>query len=135
MTYTEELCNALVARLQSAVTLSPPQVASYIATIAFWQNEVIHCLQLLDDYPKRFEVMKCAEREFSTRVAYEFLDTGWTYAQIDPRPPARKGLKDSEREQLRRLVVQSFLGLVNRATALKIEIPPAVLSFISDFER
>jgi len=46
MTYTEELCNTLTTRLRSFSTLSPSQVASHVATIEFWADEVIqldHC--------------------------------------------------------------------------------------------
>ena len=64
MSYTEEIVRPLIETLSKTAGLPTFQLAGHVPNLDFWIAEVRHALAVIDGYPKRFEDMVAAQREF-----------------------------------------------------------------------
>ncbi len=101
MTYTEEYCGILLARLERANSLPIHLLVEYSAVIDFWLDEIRHCFNLLDEYPVRIQAMRDAQKPY--------------LRQAGRRGSAfRRGLSDSKRNELRERLVKISRLLIGR---------------------
>jgi hypothetical protein len=64
MTYTVEHANQVASQLERFSTAFAHQVAGQFANLAFWLEEVVHAVAVIDAYPARFVAMELAQREW-----------------------------------------------------------------------
>ena len=57
MSYSTEISKTLTETLGRFATLNPHQLAGHVANLDFWLGETKHCINVLEGYRKRFEVM------------------------------------------------------------------------------
>ena len=101
MTYTEEFCTVLLARLERAPSLPVHLLVEYSSVIDFWLDEIRHCLNLLDEYPERIQIIRNAQRPYLQQ-------------QGRRASPFRRGLIDSRRRELRASLVKTTRSLIGR---------------------
>jgi hypothetical protein len=62
MVYTVDQADAVSKQLEKFSTSYVHQLVGQVANIEFWLEEAVHALHVLDDYPKRFTVLRDAQR-------------------------------------------------------------------------
>jgi hypothetical protein len=66
MAYSIELADQLAIQLEKFSTSFAHQVAGQFANLAFWIDEVIHAIGVIDGYPKRFAAMNEGQHAWVT---------------------------------------------------------------------
>jgi hypothetical protein len=104
--YSIEVSRILTENLKRFATFNSHHLAGQVANLDFWLKEVMHCLDVLDGYKKRFEQLKEAQTryavehrtvQFSLDDAPSPDDSGfYTYAE----PPVK--IRDTELKEVRR---------------------------------
>lgn len=101
MSYIDDICNPLIKTLERSASLPSHQLAGHAANLDFWMDEAKHCLLVIDGYPERFERMKKAQQ-----------------AQVEVaggrEMPLQRGIKDSERKELRQKVLAAANKFLDR---------------------
>lgn len=69
MAYSSDITGILSAQLGKFVTSNRHQLAGQAANIAFWLDEVRHCLTVIDGYPARFQRLQTAQEAHVTAHA------------------------------------------------------------------
>ena len=64
MSYPIEISKALTETLARFVSLNAHQLAGHAANLDFWLGEVKHCIEVIEGYRRRFEVMKAAQMAY-----------------------------------------------------------------------
>jgi hypothetical protein len=87
-------------QLARFVTLNRHQLAGHVANLDFWMAQVRHCLQVLDDYGKRFRLLKTAqEKHVAEHHTFEFSLEDPCCSQGKPAAPRK--VPDSELKDAR----------------------------------
>jgi hypothetical protein len=66
MAYSIERADQVAIQLEKFSTSFAHQVAGQFANLAFWLDQVIHAIAVIDGYPKRFEAMNAGQQAWVT---------------------------------------------------------------------
>jgi hypothetical protein len=91
MSYMADISESLGKQLRMFVTLHRHQLAGQAANLAFWTDELQHCLDVIDDYKSRFTRMKAGQATYvANHQTTEFYlpDERW-YSPGNVAPPKR----------------------------------------------
>jgi len=64
MSYMTDIGDILAKQLAKFATLHRHQLAGQAANLAFWSDELQHCLSVIDGYKSRFTRMRAAQMEY-----------------------------------------------------------------------
>lgn len=123
MAYTTEIGTALCSTLEKFVTLEPFQLASHVANLDFWLNEIRHVLAVIDGYESRFRRMREGEKAYSSGVAIQYepelsKTNEFPRTYFGAATPLRKGVLSDELVALRQRVCAAAWGFLNRCVAV-----------------
>ncbi len=103
MSFSSDLATLLGDQMLRLVTLNPHQLAGQAVNLDFWMEQVRNALQVIDDYPTRFERMKAAQvRHAAEHHTIEFHASDPCCTADSPMPPRR--VPDAELREARRLL-------------------------------
>ena len=112
--YTIELADLLTAQLSRFVTLNAHQLAGHVANLDFWSQEVAHCLEVIDQYSARFELLKQAQQAHVKEHRTAEFDLSDIYG-TSARPPRRpRSISHQERAESRTKLCDVFYRFVVR---------------------
>lgn len=104
MPYVEDITEPLIKTLAHAAGLPVNQLAGHASNIGFWTEEVAHALRVIDGYSERLENMRAGQRRYA--------EDNLVYPSHTE--PIKPGIKDAERVDLRRRLVEVFSRFVAR---------------------
>lgn len=101
MSYSIEIANCLCSVFDKVSTLEAADLAGYRENITFWDNEYMHCMEVLKGYSSRFQIMKEGINKFQqTRgLISDSIEHGrglWSEASLNPKKPLKKAIKNSQ---------------------------------------
>ena len=103
MSYISEISSALISVLSRASGSSPEKFAGYAVNRDFWVAEASHCLQVIDGYESRFQMMKAA----SEARRPEKVD--WT-----TEPISQPSVRDTDLVTFRRQICEAITRFLKR---------------------
>jgi hypothetical protein len=113
MPYSTDIAKTLNDQLQKFTTLNRHQLAGQAANLDFWLGEVRHCFNVIDEYRRRFDKMKVAQREYVSHhhtTAFDLDDPCCTQG-----PPAQpKPIPHSELQHARQSLSDATYRLLLR---------------------
>ena len=65
MAYTLEQAAVLAGQLERLATSGAHQIAGQFANLEFWLDEAVRVLATIDDYPRRFRLLRDAQAAWS----------------------------------------------------------------------
>ncbi|WP_394840733.1 hypothetical protein LZC95_27125 [Pendulispora brunnea] len=95
MIYTLEQATRVASQLEKLATYNVHQLAGQFPNLDFWLGEAIHALQIIDDYPRRFKLLRDAQErwvnEHGTIVSEYCPICGGKceFGPMRPSPPTR----------------------------------------------
>lgn len=118
MAYSVDQAEALAKQFDKFTTSWLHHLVGQFANLDFWLDEASHALKVLDDYPRRFVLMRDAQGEWvkaHATVAPEFCPFchgACEFGRETPRPPTRIASQDLD--AARRRVKDSTYQLLLR---------------------
>src|SRR5262245_16678031 len=120
VSFSTDIAELVTDQVKRFVTLNRHQLAGHVANLDFWTAEVRHCLQVLDGYGKRFQLMKAAQEKHVAEhhtIEFDREDPGCT--QGTPGRPRKvfdgelKKARVALREAARRFWIRCYTaGLI-----------------------
>ncbi len=119
MAYTTEVAGVLAETLERFATLNRHELAGHAANLDFWLGEVSHCLQLMEQYHKRFEAQKAAQMKYAAEhetTLYDLDDPDFGLGDwcTDRSASAPKRIPDSDLKESRRALRNAAYHLLLR---------------------
>ena len=112
--YTIKLADLLTTQLSRFVTLNAHQLAGHVASLEFWSQEVAHCLEVIDKYSARFELLKQAQQAHVKEHQTAEFDLSDIYG-TSARPPRRpRPISHRDRTDARSKLCEAFYRLLIR---------------------
>lgn len=119
MSYSIEIAKCLCRVFDQASTLEAADLAGYRENLIFWNDEYLHCVDVLKEYGKRFQIMKEGIKQYQlTRgLISDSLEHGrglWSEASMNPKKPLKKGIKNSQIKETITVLSKSYERFLNR---------------------
>lgn len=119
MSYTIEIAKCLSGVFEKVATLEAADLAGYRENLLFWDDEYLHCLNVLKGYDKRFRSMKEGIKKYQeTRGLIsdsEELGIGlWSEARLNPKKPLKKGIKNSQIQETLSVLSKAYERFLDR---------------------
>jgi hypothetical protein len=106
MSFSTEMAKLVADQISRFVTLNRHQLAGQVANLDFWLGEVLHAMEVLDGYGKRFQRLKTGQAKHVAEhhtIGFSLDDPCCT--QGKPSPPQR--VPDSELKDVRRTLTEA----------------------------
>jgi hypothetical protein len=113
MAYSQDIAKILTDQVTKFATLNRHQLVGHLSNLDFWTAEVLHCLEVIDGYSRRFEQMKAAQVKYvADHGTVEFSPEDPCCTRASAAPPRR--IPSQEFGEARRLLCDAFYRFLIR---------------------
>jgi hypothetical protein len=132
MAYSTDISKTLADQLAKFVTYNRHQLAGQVANLDFWTGEARHCLQVIDEYSKRFERMKSAQMKYVAEHGTVIFNPNLDFP-TDRTPPPPKQINHRDLAQARQSLCEALYRFLARSYRESLIDEPTFMQTLDQF--